>query len=302
VQTVLDTRTEPSARRVLSAAVPEVSLKKLRLLFAGDQFDTWETGELIFKLPRTETYAEKIDREVAIHDLVAERLGALVPPIHAIGEPTEVFPFRCIAFQRARGHQGQINDGPIVRPKPWARAAMARDVANALAKLHKTPLRDAKASGVERRKVDLHPVVDASDDAVAWASRIAGPAVDAFLVDPLPLAARKPGAAVLCNTDLKGEHIFVSEDGGRITGIIDWADAAITDPAADFAGLAIWLGPAFVHEVLDVYTGPADEGTFPRAMFLARAGLLGFLGDQLSTGSRATALMDAQLRAVFSED
>ncbi|HSH32484.1 MAG TPA: phosphotransferase, partial [Actinomycetota bacterium] len=96
----------------------------------------------------------------------------------------------------------------------------------------------------------------------------------------------------------------VSEDGTRLTAIVDWADAAIADPAADLAGLAIWLGPAFVREVLRSYEGPADEGTYHRAVFLARAGLLGFLDGQLAGTSEPApvAMLDAQLRAVFREE
>ena len=74
------------------------------------------------------------------------------------------------------------------------------------------------------------------------------------------MEARGAAAGVLCHADLKGEHLFVSEDGTRLTAIVDWADAAIADPAADLAGLAIWLGPAFVREVLRSYAGPRGRG------------------------------------------
>ncbi len=96
----------------------------------------------------------------------------------------------------------------------------------------------------------------------------------------------------------------MSEDGTRLTAIVDWADAAIADPAADLAGLAIWLGPAFVREVLRSYAGPADEGTYHRAVFLARAGLLGFLDEQLAGTSdpAPVAMLDAQLRVVFRDE
>ncbi len=291
------------ARRAFAAALPAVPLKRLRLLLAGEEFDTWETDDLVLKLPRSQAHAAKIDRELAIQELMIERLGSLVPPIVAVGEPTDVFPFRCIVFERAPGRQGQTNDGPIVRPKPWARGTLARDIGAALSTLHGTPLRDPRSIGIVGSGSDFEPIVDASEDAIAWASRVAGHAVDAFLVDPIPVDARPTGSAVLCHTDLKGEHLFVSEDGGRLTAIVDWADASITDPAVDFAGLAIWLGPSFVREVLGVYTGPADEGTFHRALFLARAGLLGYLGAMLEGATTASIpLLDAQLRAAFSED
>ena len=303
MQTVADTRSEGVVRRVFAAALPDISLKRLRLLMAGEEFDTWEAGDLVLKLPKTEVHAAKIGRESSIHDLLVKRLGPLIPSIRAIGEPTEVFPFRCIVFERARGRPGQTNNGPIVRPKPWARTTIARDVGAALSRLHGTPTREARAAGIERRKLVLDPIVDVRDDAIAWASRVAGSAVDTFLVDPITASARKAGPSVLCHTDLKGEHIFVSEDGGRVTAIVDWADAAITDPAVDFAGLGIWLGPSFVHEVLNVYTGSSDEGTFHRAMFLARAGLLGYLAENLDGGnSTPVPLLDAQLRAVFAPD
>jgi aminoglycoside phosphotransferase (APT) family kinase protein len=94
----------------------------------------------------------------------------------------------------------------------------------------------------------------------------------------------------------------VSEDGTRLTAIIDWANARLSDPAADLAGLAIWLGPSFVREVLTSYAGPTDEGLFARAVFRARAELLAHLGAQLDGRSNASiALLDAQLRAVFAD-
>ena len=75
---------------------------------------------------------------------------------------------------------------------------------------------------------------------------------------------------------------------------------AITDPAVDLAGLVLWLGESFLDAVLELYTGPADEGTRARSLFLARAGLLGYLQLQIAGEvSAPRALLDAQLRAAF---
>ncbi|KAE8382276.1 hypothetical protein BDV26DRAFT_253693 [Aspergillus bertholletiae] len=46
---------------------------------------------------------------------------------------------------------------------------------------------------------------------------------------------------VLIHNDIKGEHILVDSDG-RITGILDWADAGIGYAATDIAGLALTVG------------------------------------------------------------
>lgn len=54
---------------------------------------------------------------------------------------------------------------------------------------------------------------------------------------------------VLLHNDLKGEHIFVSHDSLRLTGVIDWADAAIGCPAWDIAGLAISVGASMASRI-----------------------------------------------------
>ncbi len=59
---------------------------------------------------------------------------------------------------------------------------------------------------------------------------------------------------VLAHADLGAEHLL--EDGGALTGVLDWSDAAVTDPAVDFARLYRDFGPRFLREVLDAYRLP----------------------------------------------
>jgi len=286
---------------LLASSLPDLPTKKLRLVFAGEEFDTWEVDGGVVKFPKAAADAAKLDREVAIAGLLSERLGPLVPAVRAVAIAVDGFPYCSVVFERARGRPGQTAEGQMVRPKPWARTSLARDVAAALSTLHATPLKRARAAGAKKRVLDLDAMMDIDQKAIAYASRVVGDAIDRFLVDPFPAEARQGGAWVLCHGDVKGEHLYVSEDGGRLTGIVDWADLAISDPALDLAGLVIWLGEDFLRAVLDLYTGPADEGTLPRALFLARAGLLGFLQLQLAGEVHAPrALLDAQLRAAFA--
>ncbi len=299
-----DTRAAPVMGPIIGESFPDLATPRPRLLFTGEEFDTWAAGDVVMKFPRSEDDARKLAVEVAAHPVIADRLGELVPKILGVAEPSDRFPFLSVAYIRARGRQGQTIEGPIIQPKAWARTTLARELAQALTTLHTTPLKAVKAAGIAAHPVVLDPQVDVGEDAIAWARRVAGDAVDAFLSDPLPMEARSAAAGVLCHTALKGEHLFVSEDGTRLTAIVDWADAAIADPAADLAGLATWLGPAFVREVLRSYDGPADEGTYHRAVFLARAGLLGFLDEQLAGTSEPApvAMLDAQLRVVFRDE
>ncbi|QCV56718.1 phosphotransferase [Thermoactinomyces vulgaris] len=57
----------------------------------------------------------------------------------------------------------------------------------------------------------------------------------------------------LIHGDLSHSHILFSEEQQRITGIIDFGDAKIGDPAYDFSGLYWDYGNHFLLQVLDQY-------------------------------------------------
>ena len=69
---------------------------------------------------------------------------------------------------------------------------------------------------------------------------------------------------------------------GALTGIIDWSDAAITDPALDLARLYRDFGPDFLAALLPAY-GPLPEA-MPRIEFFARCAALEDLAYGRATG------------------
>jgi macrolide phosphotransferase len=77
------------------------------------------------------------------------------------------------------------------------------------------------------------------------------------------------GASRLVHNDLWAEHILVDLRSGYVSGIIDWGDAAISDPAIDFAGLYTWYGESWLESVLESYPGTLDSEVISRARYLA---------------------------------
>jgi len=302
VEPLPDLTSAPVVRRALAAAFPDLSLKAPKLLVAGAEYVTWTAGPYVVKFPRSQDDADRLEHERAVLALAATRIGEIVPGMTELGTPTDEFPLAIAVYEKARGRQGQQSDGPMLSPKPWARVGLAKATAATLSTLHATPAAAARKAGVPKLPLSLDPGFEVSEGALDWATRVAGDRVDAFLIDPLPAEARTVTGPVFCHGGIKGEHLFVSEDGTRLIAIIDWADAKLCDPAADLAGLVIWLGPSFMREVLERYTGPTDDGTFDRAVFSARAGLLSLLDAQLSGRSKASVpLLDAQIRAAFGD-
>jgi aminoglycoside phosphotransferase (APT) family kinase protein len=52
---------------------------------------------------------------------------------------------------------------------------------------------------------------------------------------------------------------LIDSGAGYVTGIIDWSDAAWSDPRGDFVGLWMWCGDDFVENVLKEYQCPIDN-------------------------------------------
>ncbi len=113
-------------------------------------------------------------------------------------------------------------------------------------------------------------------------------------------AAPPPPApvALLCHADLGTEHVLVDPvRPGRVTGVVDWSDAALTDPAHDLGLVLRDLGRAAFEGALRAYAVHVtpDEGLAARALFRARCLLLADLEFGLRTGRDA--YRDKSLRA-----
>ena len=94
-------------------------------------------------------------------------------------------------------------------------------------------------------------------------SRAALARVERFLGDQAPPRATN---LVFSHNDLGIEHVLVDPQTLGLTGIIDWTDAAVTDPAVDHGLLLRDLGPPAFETML--VTDPIDDPE--RAWYIAR--------------------------------
>ncbi len=93
--------------------------------------------------------------------------------------------------------------------------------------------------------------------------------VEAFLGLPPPDCGY---ALAFSHNDLGIEHVLIDPVAWTVTGIIDWSDATIVDPAHDFGLLYRDLGPgAFDVAIRSYRTDVNDVATLrERAVFYAR--------------------------------
>ncbi|KAL5366259.1 hypothetical protein BJX96DRAFT_160638 [Aspergillus floccosus] len=64
---------------------------------------------------------------------------------------------------------------------------------------------------------------------------------------------------VLLHADIKDLHILVDAESGRITGILDWADASIGNPAEDISGLVLCVGAELATKIAQEVGYDSDE-------------------------------------------
>jgi aminoglycoside phosphotransferase (APT) family kinase protein len=95
--------------------------------------------------------------------------------------------------------------------------------------------------------------------------------IEAFLAADPPDGTH---AEVFSHNDLGIEHVLVDPDTAEVTGILDWTDAALVDPAYDFGLLQRDLGSAALDAALATYPAGRRAGIGERAAFYARCSVL----------------------------
>ncbi|MER5880407.1 phosphotransferase [Streptomyces sp. NPDC001910] len=269
-------------RSIIAAHMPTCRIKSVVWLGEGLDNLTYEVdGELIVRFSKESDPARRaalVDREARLLAAVADISPLPVPePTFADAEQG------CLAYRKLPGT-------PLLDMPPHRRSAHATSIAATLGELltalHAAPL-DLLTGLVE---ADHPPPAAWLLEAVHDYTRVAGqvPApyrrpVEAFLDAASPDAAYVPAFS---HNDLGIEHILVDPDTWTVSGILDWSDAAVVDPAYDFGLLHRDLGPAAVRAAISTYRADDNDLTAlgERAVFYARCTVLEDLAHGITTG------------------
>jgi len=88
-----------------------------------------------------------------------------------------------------------------------------------------------------------------------------------FLRDTVRLPPEHDGPPRLLHHDYDADHVLLDPATGCATGIVDWGDACVGDPAWDFARVWAWQGEDFVSTMMQEYEHPLDEGVWDRVRY-----------------------------------
>lgn len=258
-------------RDLVRARFPGIDVARYEPVLGGwDNYmllvdDTW-----IFRFPRRPENEDALQKEVSLLPRLAPTLPLAVPRFEHVSRGSAP-PRIVVGYRRIPGRPLTRED--IAESIPTSLIAQLADFLTAL---HRFPVDRARDLGV--------PGGDASgwrreyEDFYVWIQREAFPTLGArerswaadLCEDFLSASDHFGFAPVLLHRDLGMEHVLFDEAAGRITGVIDWGDASIGDPAFDFTGVLADLGETVAQAVLDSYRGLKDPGMLDRARFYAR--------------------------------
>jgi aminoglycoside phosphotransferase (APT) family kinase protein len=232
----------------LAAAHPAIDLSGAAVVDTGWDHLVVDTGEWVFRVPRREAVAAALRVERRLLALLAPRLPVRVPDLslHTLRDGT-VYGL----YPRLPGDPAGCDDA----------AALAGDVGALLTALHAVEPGDALVLGVAAPgKLDLDVLARRATAEVVpllpWEAVTA--LHEAFATLREPAATR-----VVVHADLGESNLLVTER--RLSGVIDWSDAHVGDPATDLAWFVQCLGPDAARAALAAYVPP--RGTDPDTLW-----------------------------------
>lgn len=248
---------------------PHIAIQSVRPITRGwDSFVLDINDALIFRFPLRDDVIPYLEKEMRLLPELESALSVPVPHFTCIGQGDENYPYTFVGYRKIGGMA--LEDERITQ-KQLEKLAPA--LATFLNELHSFPLEQAsplvteshtpeqwremyqeRYEDIERR---VFPLLDAdlrAKSAHHW---------QAFLRNESLFTFRP----ALIHCDLNCEHIFCDPERGTLTGVIDWGDATIGDPALDFVGLHRQRGEEFVRQVLASYRHPIDDAFWQRMAF-----------------------------------
>ena len=269
----------------LAGRFPELGPIHCVRLNEGWDSEAYEVnGRYIFKVPKRLEISWKVQAEASLLKTLSGRITLPIPTPLFMAQATEIFPYPTFGYAKLLGEAG---DGNLTQTQF---VALAPALGRFLSQLHGTPtelLQTGKLPGAEESDEFTELQKDRVQILTAAPPDLR-PAFEDFIEGRKPAPPKMPKKLRLIHADLYPEHLLFSEDRRLITGVLDWGDAGLGDPAYDL-GFLLYLGPyEGWRQIIENYDFRDDPGLEARAVYWSLCRALSYLGMLQATGERAT--------------
>ena len=234
---------------------PELKWTRHRRIHDGvDHVVILLDGEIIFRFEDAPDDEDtNLARERAVLNSLRGKLSIPIPDYAYLPESPDFAGYKAIPGTR-------LSPWRFQRLSKQSRAEAARRLGAFLSDVHAFPVEEARRLGVEEEPSQFA-------DAKSMVERLFDQFCNELEPETRELCGRwiddirgrhHPAAAAFIHSDFWHKHIYHDPMQGCLTGIIDWGDICISDPAWDFFGLWAY-GEAFVDSVLSHYARADSE-------------------------------------------
>ena len=273
-------------RQIIAACFPDLALDSCAIHSEGwDSVAVAVNGEFIFRFPKRRDVEPQYQIEHRLLPALAEALPLPIPDVAFFWPGGTAYPSMFIGHHLIDG--AQLTAAHLT---PEHTAGLGRQIGQFLSALHRFPVEQATQLGVPagdeaawRRRFQEH-YEQIQSGVLPLLDQVARAQIVRDWLSFLDDDARFP--TTLIHHDLSGEHILYNAARGTISGIVDWGDTAIGDPAIDFTGLLASYGEDFMEHVLSHYQSEVDASFYDRIRFYCGVMPLNTVLFGLSTGQQ----------------
>jgi aminoglycoside phosphotransferase (APT) family kinase protein len=253
---------EPLVRALL-AQFPELDGATLRRLATGWDNSVWVADEqYAFRIPHRAVAIPGVERELALLPELAPQLPLPVPRPVFVGRPVEGYPWPFFGAELLPGDEAgsaELDDAE--------RLDVALELARFLRALHAVAP-DERLPPDPNGREDMAKRTRLAREELAQLERLGvwhAPArAEELLAEAEGLPPPEP--PVVAHGDLHFRHLLVED--GRASGVIDWGDVCLADPAIDLPLLWSFVDAEQRPAFLDAY-GAVTDTQLVRARVLA---------------------------------
>lgn len=242
---------------------PDLKIKTQKLLTFGYDHDVVIINKkIIFRFIKGEKRPEEFSKEVKFLNYFKNKSNISIPDYYFISKDKSFGAYKLIKGS-------EMSESFFERLEEKKRKKLAKELASFLTQLHKIPLKKAKEFGFnegsfikhrkerfQKRKSTIFKLLNKKERDF----------MTNFYKNISKLLA--PPSKVLTHLDLDHRHMLIDKKKSKITGIIDFGDLTIRDPASEFYWFRI-IGEKFAKDIYDKYLGSKDDRFLLRAKYYA---------------------------------
>lgn len=258
----------PMALRLIQEQFPELGAKNIRLLGAGwDNTAFIIDEELIFRFPRRAIALPLLEAEWCALPKLASRLPLSIPHPKWKGVPTTNFPWPFIGYRMLPGFTACY-----ANLSEEQRISLAVPIAQFLSVLHATPqaeISHCHIPGDNQSRIDgvlLTSKIKKSFEELSLLGLLENKERLELVVENSQ-NFRPPMGSYVVHGDFYVRHLLVDEKH-QLSGVIDWGDIHLGDPAIDLSIAHSFLPKAAHANFIKAY-GEVSEATWALARLRA---------------------------------